>query len=500
MNNDLINVDCDVNNANVSKVVLDFFQTLKNRQICCCIWKGSCDITDVLYCDDDIDLLVDRSKSKEVLDALNEYNFKRVHGGKDRSQLGVEEYYAYDEELKKYVHIQLYFQLIIGERLIENYHLPIEKHMLDSVVYESGLPLVSPEFEIIVFVIRKYIQKNNTYVLRPGSSNKISKDVKSEIKYLTEKSDINIVIESLESFFPVLDKKLFNNCVDNMTDDISILQWITLRKKIIHALKPYKRKSSGMATLLWLYRRFLIAREKILFSSNVKKIPIGGGVSIAIVGSDGSGKSSAIDYLSSWLGSVFKVRYFHMGRPKPSLITSLLSRGAKMLLPIACKQYNRGEAGMIFSAEWPRFLSWIPVFLMLSIARDRYKLFSKIQKETNKGCISLIDRYPVKEITQMDCARIHTLANQNWIVNYMSMLEQRYYKKMIQTDLTILLIVDSEVAAMRQPGDGYEYVIRRATEIKSIALELSDKFDVIDTNVTIEQVQSKLRTLLWKVV
>jgi len=486
-----------MDNCKSSSVVKAFFAAIENEKISCCVWKGSYDLKDIICSNGDIDLLVSRKDVDKIINVLNCSGFKRAIASKSRLHLGVDEYYAYDEELNKYVHIQLYHKLIFGERLIENIHLPIEKDVLNSAVVLEGIPFISPDFELLIYVIRKYIQKNNIYLLRPGAKKKIEHDIREEFDYLLERVDITDVVPA--KITNIICRNIFNQCIENMSAQISIPRWMYLRKQILKSLAPFRRKAPLFAFLSWLYRRYHVLYDNNLSHYTSHKIPSNGGLSIAVIGSDGSGKSTAINYLSKWLGQVYKVRYFHMGRPKPSLLTSVVSRLARGLHPIVCKNYTDGEAGVLISTEWPSIFHWVPKLLVLSIARDRYKLYSKIQRSCNNGVVALIDRYPVKEIKQMDCARMHLLPGYNKEnPGIMASLEKKYYEKILSPDVTMLLVVDPEVAAARQPDDGYAYVIRRATEIQEISKELCNKVVTIDSSLSLENVQRQLRQTIWQ--
>jgi thymidylate kinase len=457
------------------------------------LWKGVFDIQPALAGEDDLDLLVNRGDREAMESTLIRLNFKRVNNCFARYQHALEDYYGFDEASGRFIHLQIYYQLIFGQRLIENIHLPVESLLLNkSVMHESGLKIVSPEHELIVFVLRKYAQKGYLNVLRPGSMRRLAKDVSAEFAFLEGRCDgENLVIE-LEHLMPGLSADLFRHAMTLMTTTHSALNWLLTRRKLMAALSQYARQDIVAAQLNWLLRRVSLSRQ------GAKKQAVSGGLSIALIGSDGSGKSTAIEFLNQWLGSVFDVDYFHMGRPKPSFFTSIISRLSKALLPIACAEKSVGEAGELTSAPWPKSFRWLPKVLYCTVARDRYKNYQRIQKAVNKGKVALIDRFPIEEIKQMDCPRIHTLADEdNDEPSVFSRIEKSYYKKMAKPDLTILMVVDPETAAKRQAGDGYDYVIRRASEVQAVAHQLQDRVSIIDANQALVDVRQQLVRTCW---
>ncbi len=477
-----------------NETVVKFFKKLNNENISYCLWKGSFDIDDIYLAKDDIDLLVERSQQTQLNIVLLELGFKRVIASFERKQTGIEDFYAYDDATGSFVHLQIYYQLILGERLIENFHLPFEKFFLANIDRGDLIHKVDSTLELIVFVMRKYIQKTVITVMQSNGMRKVAGDVNDELEYLLTGLKSEDLSNKLDEFIPGINKEIFQQCVKNLQKPTSTIKWLTLRTKLVGELKQYRRRSFINGQLTWLLRRLYLFQSKARGKGVAKKMPVAGGLSIAIIGSDGSGKSTAIKYLNDWLGQVFGVENFHLGRPKPSFTTSILSRSAKILVRFCSNIEKKPEAGSLLSVTWPKLLQWLPQLLIYSIAKDRYSTFKKINSRLNAGYVVLIDRYPLSEITQMDSPRMKAIFGDN---RFLSHGEMKIYQKITSPDIMVLMVVEPETAARRQSGDGYDYVIRRATEVNRVAEKLTSKVSIVDANKDIAGVQKQLRLIIW---
>jgi hypothetical protein len=80
----------------------------------------------------------------------------------EKQMPGVQDYYGYDEEADKLIHVHAHYQLILGHDMTKNFRLPIEKPYLESAVQSELFKVPAPEFEFIVFVIRMVL-KHSTW-------------------------------------------------------------------------------------------------------------------------------------------------------------------------------------------------------------------------------------------------------------------------------------------------------------------------------------------------
>jgi len=227
-------------------------------------------------------------------------------------------------------------------------------------------------------------------------------------------------------------------------------------------------------------------------------MPVNGGLSIAILGSDGAGKSTNLEALVGWLSSSFKVEKLHVGRPRASFQTRFYSRLARLTEQLSsggCTILNPNSSGC---ALWPDLFAWIPAKLYLNLAKDRWKTVRLGRRLVDCGHIVLYDRYPMDGITMMDSPRVPTVANtQCDIYRKMAEKERDIYREIGNPDLIVLLLLDPELAARRQPGDGRDYVLKRAEEVVRFSRTLPKNVLVVDAGQPLEVVTRNIKNAIW---
>ncbi len=102
-------------------------------------------------------------------------------------------------------------------------------------------------------------------------------------------------------------------------------------------------------------------------------------------------------------------------------------------------------------------------------------------------------------IELMDSPRIKLVANlDSPFYKKISLLEKSYYKKLSRLNMTFMLVVSPEVAAVRQPSDGVEYVKIRAAEALRFSKNAPDDVVIIDASASLDDVASQIKTTVWK--
>ena len=71
---------------------------------------------------------------------------------------GVLDFFGYDQETGRIVHVHAHFRLVIGDDRAKNYRLGIERAYLAQTTQRLGFPIPRPEIEFVVFVIRMMLK------------------------------------------------------------------------------------------------------------------------------------------------------------------------------------------------------------------------------------------------------------------------------------------------------------------------------------------------------
>lgn len=118
-----------------------------------CVWKGTGHLTTSLQGDGDVDLLVhadDLAAARQVLAATTHVHVPRVAAA---DQPGAEDWFGVDAG--RFVHLQLYTELYVGDLLTGWRRLPPGDGMLDGRLRtSSGVWIAPPAAEAVVLLLR----------------------------------------------------------------------------------------------------------------------------------------------------------------------------------------------------------------------------------------------------------------------------------------------------------------------------------------------------------
>lgn len=231
-----------------------------------------------------------------------------------------------------------------------------------------------------------------------------------------------------------------------------------------------------------------------------KKCLANGGLSIALVGADGAGKSSLVSALRKWLGWKLSVRVFYMGSKKPSLLTNLtwgpafISRqlSRRILVPIFGKQTMLGRLFNHFNEFWQGLFA-------VATALDRYARFQRGVRAANNGDIVLYDRFPLEAIkTVMDGPKLQEHPGR--LLGWLARLEMRLYDGIRKPDHVFVLHVSPHVSQQRKPDHDHNVVVDKITAVASLKQSEDERLLHIDADEPFDTVLLKSKQLLWKLM
>ena len=102
-------------------------QALAEEEIMYCHWKSNNALDRSASGDNDLDLLISRADAGRFTEILFRLGFKQTQAPFDKQMTGVSDYYGYDDQADKWVHVHAHYQLIMGHDMTKNFHLPIEE-------------------------------------------------------------------------------------------------------------------------------------------------------------------------------------------------------------------------------------------------------------------------------------------------------------------------------------------------------------------------------------
>lgn len=482
-------------------LVLKLCQALETEGVAYCHWKSNVALDRSASGENDLDLLVGRADAQRFTETLSRLGFKEARVSPGRHLPGILDYYGYDSEADKWVHVHAHFQLILGDDMTKNYHLPIEQPFLDSAIQGNLFRIPAPEFELIVFVIRMVLKHSSWDAVLTGQG-ALPPIARRELDYLGPQVSESQINEILQQHLAFIDAGLFDRGRRSLQPDCPLWTRIKVGRQLQSRLRAHARRSKMTDTYLKLWRRVTWGILRYVFRQRPRKRMAAGGTIIAIVGGDGAGKSTAVDELYSWLSRNFLTIKVHLGKP-PLSGSAFAVKGTLWLgrwLGLLADRKARSQSGA--DAKPPEFPGYARLFWHVLTARDRYRAYVKARRFATNGGLVVCDRYPLPQIKLMDGARIGQTINREHsrgLIKLLMRLEERYYQHIVFPDVLIVLKVNPEIAVQRRIDEDTVLARIKCQEVWELDWKQTPAH-VLDSGRPKPQLLSDIKSLVWSVL
>jgi len=182
---------------------------------------------------------------------------------------------------------------------------------------------------------------------------------------------------------------------------------------------------------------------------------------IAVIGCDGSGKSTLTEALQSWLGERQPTVTCHLGKQSGNIgraLSRLPLLGRRIDTSITAKARGaQGEAG-------PGLLAALVIY---AFALRRNRRFARMLRLREDGYTIIADRYPQLEVPgSMDGLGLSS-ARAGGLVGALAASERRLFARMTAhaPDLVLRLNVSLEVATARKPDHRASSLARKIADV-----------------------------------
>lgn len=449
---------------------------LDRRSIRYCHWKSNVRLDDALRGRTDLDLLVDREQSANFRALLSEHDVKPLIPAATGIFPGIEHHLGLDRETGRLFHLHVHYQLVLGEEFIKSYRLPLEDRFLRGTQVMSKMRVPDPALELIVFVIRTTLKYRDRDVIKdllrirsPG----ISEDVRGELRFLLARTSMGHVRAMLDEVAAVLPPALILDLLAALTSERRRgLTFYRLRRRVRRALEPYRSSGQIPVSVRYLvraWRRGKLGVPGPPISSKMRMAT--GGLSVSLIGADGSGKSTVAHELADWLQWKLRVERCYLGSKQPSGIVRLVHLGYR-----ACRRLQRGLSARLGRghAATRATASLRDLFHDLeqtTVAAERYRRYRRASKRAQGGAIVLFDRFPLialgapAEPLLMDGPRIPADGQVGPLRRGLGRLERRFYRRIRPPDMVLALAVSPAVSTRRKPDHDPEVLRRKSDSI-----------------------------------
>ena len=234
--------------------------------------------------------------------------------------------------------------------------------------------------------------------------------------------------------------------------------------------------------------------------------PRNGGIVIAFLGCDGSGKSTSTEEVESWLSSLFSVQRVYMGSgdgpsswyrwPLKVVHQRLIGSGGT-----AQQESRRGEAkksGLERKLRGAARLVWA-----LVLSTEKRAKLRKAWRLRAEGSVVICDRYPQNEIMGFNDGpllaawRDHRLEIARRLARWEAV--PYMWAAANPPDLVVKLVVSEDVASQRRPEMNREGIRRKISAIDEIRLGAA-RLARIDADASLEEVRREVRRSVWAAI
>ncbi len=281
---------------------------LEDEEIRYCHWKSNEAIDRSASGENDLDLLIDRSDADRFGEVLHRLGFKQARPAPSREVPGLIDHYGLDARSGRLVHLQAHYQLVLGDDMTKDFHLPVERAYLDSEGPSGLIRVPAPEFELAVFVVRMVL-KHSTWDAQLCLLGALSASEQRELTHLLAQVPEPGRAAALADRLPFLSLALVERCVRSLESPPSRWARASIARSLERDLAAYARHPRGVDIPRRTIRRFLRAARHVAGPPSRKRF-VDGGALIAVVGPDPAAVTSMVDGLMGWLDADLAVERF----------------------------------------------------------------------------------------------------------------------------------------------------------------------------------------------
>lgn len=471
------------------QLAASLFDTLDSKDIAYIHWKSNEHLHAAVRGQTDLDLLVppeNREKFRAVVDTLE---FVTMLAPEVRRVPGLESFLGFDEATGSLLHLDVQYRLVLGEQLIKNYHLPIEKWLLADPVRLEGVRIPLPARELLLLYVRAMLKTTGRQFLRSvvKGGSPLPERIQTEASWLADQvndSDLKEAADTVQLAITAEEVAEFHRRAQDRDFD---WQYVLGRKRSLRKrLRRHERLPRHLAVPKRMWLRFRSTRLAKRFGWGIPLRRLQGTAPvIAAVGADGAGKSRLTRDLERWLSWKLTVSHVYFGQPKTGVLFKLLNKPGSM-----ARAQNKASGLLAGIARLTDSLKWV------ILANQRRRLAADARERARSGEVVIAERYPLPEFRSMtapmDGPRLQAASGT------MARRELKAYDTIETPDLVLVLQTDLGTLRDRKLDLTIEEHTAKVEAVRH--LTAGPGRVVIDAGPPYERVLLEAKTAIWKTI
>ena len=486
------------------KLLLD---ALHNNDILYCHWKSNQHLSDSMTGATDLDILFDEKQKVKIESILNNLGYKLFQAIKQKQYKDIVDFIGLDLGAGKVIHVHTHYRLTLGEPFLKGYQLDFESKILESRVINEdyGIFCINPAFELILLFLRESLKLRHRDVLLMNLKIKAQnrENILEEYNWLRARVTDPEIYTFLKTIF-----KDYTRIYEIVINEFN-------RKKLKMLARIIKRELAG--NRLYTPLEALVTRwnreVKILISRKLgkyfaypivsKRINPRGGLSVALMGADGSGKSTVARYLKETFEDKLDIYeiYFGRGDGKSSHSRKILTSIKRLFAPEKMKK-SSGITQYVSARNNSLIRSTYKCMEAILVAREKRIKMKQMKLAKNKGMLVICDRFPQNQIMGYnDGPLLHSfLKSNNFIYRTAAKMESKVYAMAENNppDIIFKLIANPELVEARKPGEtSLERLDNKIQGIKKMNFNNKCQVITIDAGISLNEVLYKIKKEIW---
>jgi thymidylate kinase len=486
-------------------LLLAVLSDFRQQSLSYCYWKSSRRVCAALSGATDLDLLIARTEQHRAQAILLERGLKLFPVVAHRDDPAMSSYLGYDEPSGRIVHLHLHFLLVAGYSLLKNYRLPWEEQILARAMSHPILPIriLDPASEALLLMVRSCLElrRSDPVILRNWEA--------TSCKFALDRAELAARVDR-ETFRHRAAETVGEDVADMLatafSGDHALERQGRLRRRLQKELAPFRTYNAVEARLRGAWRGLLWTtgglNERLLNWPRPwgRRAP-GGGCVVALLGVNGSGKSTVVRAIQTWLGAQVDVVpiYFGTGTGRPSLLLLPF----KLMVPVITpwlrakpRGISQGEVlghppGLLYSLL---LMVWATV-----VALEKRGKLRASHRGAKRGLIVVADRYPQNEILDFNDGPL--LARLSRTPLWLRRFELGAYAlaRRLPPDLVIKLRVTPDTAARRKPDMQPAVILERVNALQRLTFP-GARVVSVDGEQTLAKVIRAVKGEVWRLL